>query len=72
MGAYTWTYVRIDKLSPEMVKSCVSNAKSLVKSSTYGGYAKRTWESALKDWINFHKKNYDYFVKIFSIFELFP
>ena len=62
MGAYTWTYVKIDKLTPQMVETCVSHAKQTAEGSTYGRYSKKTWDSALKDWLNLHKKNYDYFV----------
>lgn len=62
MGAYTWTFVRIDKLTPEMAKTCVAHAKWLAEGSTYGDYEKMTWKSALNKWLKMHEEDYDYFV----------
>lgn len=62
MGAYTWTFVRIDKLNKEQVKSCIKHALWKSKNNTYGEYSKLTEEEYVKKWISFHKKEYDYLV----------
>lgn len=62
MGAYTWTFVRIDKLTKEQVKSCVDKAIWSSKLSTYGDYSKMKEEDYIKKWIDFHNEEYDYFV----------
>lgn len=62
MGAYTWTFVRVDKLTPEMVKSCIGHAKWLATGTTYESYSKMDFESALKDWFKLHKEEHDYLV----------
>lgn len=63
MGAYTWTFIRIDKLSDKQVKSCVEyalNVKS--RGTTYGRYSTMKEEDYIKDWIDFHNQDYNYFV----------
>ncbi|MBR6907091.1 hypothetical protein IKN40_00925 [bacterium] len=62
MGAYTWTHVRIDKLSKEQIEQCINHAKWLIKGTTYNKYIKISWDKALKDWIDFHNKEHDYLV----------
>ena len=63
MGAYTWTFVRIDKLTKEQVKSCVGHAVWLNSgSNTYSKYSTMSEEEYVNDWIKFHKEEYDYFV----------
>lgn len=62
MGAYTWTFVRIDKVTKEQTKSLVEYALHSGQHTTYGEYSKLTEEEYIPKWINMHKKNYDYFV----------
>lgn len=62
MGAYTWTFVRIDKVNKEQVKSLVEHAIWSGQHTTYGEYSKLTEEEYIQKWIKFHKKEYDYFV----------
>lgn len=63
MSTYTWTHVRIDKLTPKMIESCINHAKWLSEGTTYHKYCNQSWEEALDDWLKMHKDNYDYFVK---------
>ena len=63
MGAYTWTFVRIDKLTKEQTKSCIKYAISSSQGTTYAKYSKMKEEDYIKDWLEFHHKEYDYFTK---------
>jgi len=62
MSAWTWTYVRVDKLTQEQVKSCVNYAIRSNKYNTYGTYSRMTEEQYIKAWIKMHNDDYDYFV----------
>ena len=62
MGAYTWTFIRIDKLNKEQVKSCIEMAIQKRMHTTYGEYSKLTEEEYVPKWLKMHKNNYDYFV----------
>lgn len=62
MSAWTWTFVRVDKLTPEQVKSCVNYAIQSNTHNTYGTYSKMTEEQYVKAWIKFHNDYYDDFV----------
>jgi hypothetical protein len=62
MGAYTWTYIRIDKLNKKQIESCINHAKWLTEGNVYEEYFKINWEKALEKWLNSHKKLYDYYV----------
>lgn len=62
MGAYTWTFVRIDKLTSKMLEDCVTEVKHKAKHTTYGSYYNKSWGDALNDWLKFHEEEYDYFV----------
>ena len=62
MSAWTWTFIRIDKLTPDMVKTCIRHAISNAESSSYHEYSKMTFEDALKEWIEFHEEERDYLI----------
>lgn len=62
MGAYTWTFVRIDKLTPTMTKKLITEAKQKAENTTYGSYYNKSWSDALNNWLKFHEEEYDYFV----------
>lgn len=62
MGAYTWTFVRIDKVTKEQAKSLIEDALQSGQHTTYGEYSKLTEEEYIPKWIKMHKKHYDYFV----------
>lgn len=62
MGAYTWTFIRIDKLNKEQIKLCIENAIQKHMNTTYGKYSKLTEEEYIPKWLKMHKDNYDYFV----------
>ena len=68
MGAYTWTFIRIDKLSDKQVKSCVEYVlNNISRGTTYGRYSTMKEEDYIKDWIDFHNKDYDYFVNVCEV-----
>lgn len=62
MGAYTWTFVRIDKVTKEQANSLIEYALQSGQHTTYGEYSKLTEEEYIPKWIKMHKKHYDYFV----------
>ena len=62
MSTWTWTFVRIDKLTKEQTEWCLKHVKWITSSQTYARYSKMKWEDALKDWIDMHNEDYDYFV----------
>ena len=62
MGAYTWTFIRIDKVNDDMAKRLVEKAKHSLQHTTYGDYSKKSWNAAVKDWLDMHKEDYDFFV----------
>jgi hypothetical protein len=65
MGAYTETYIRIDKLSPEQREEIAKNALWHVEHHAvyYINYKEKGWDYALEDWLEMHKENYEYFVR---------
>ena len=62
MGAYTWTYIRIDKLNYTQTKRCIEQAIESSRNTTFGHYSKLTEEEYIPKWIKMHKDEYDYFV----------
>jgi hypothetical protein len=62
MSAWTWTFIRIDKISNEEARKCVKHAKWLMQNTTYGRYIEKPFDEALEDWLGMHKKHYDYYV----------
>lgn len=62
MGAYTWTFIRIDKVNKEQTKSLVEDALQSGQHTTYGEYSRMKEEEYIPKWIAFHKDEYDYFV----------
>ena len=63
MGAYTWTYIRVDKLTKEQTVRCVKKAKDLVERSTFGRYLKLDFDEALKNWLKLNQKNREFLIK---------
>ena len=63
MGAYTWTFVRVDKLSKEQVEKVVTEAKQSASLTTYGEYSKLPFKEALEEWLKFHEEERDYFIE---------
>ena len=62
MSTWTWTFVRVDKLTKQQTEWCLNHVKWLTSGQTYAEYIKLPFKEALKKWIEMHKKNYDYFV----------
>ena len=65
MGAYTETYIRIDKLTPEQTNRIANGTlwEAEHQAVYYTNYKEKGWDYALENWINMHKNNYYYFVK---------
>jgi len=62
MSTWTWTFVKPEYLSKQQLESLLTNAIKNCGGIYYKNYKEKGWEYELKDWLNFHKKDYDYFV----------
>lgn len=62
MGAYTDTYIKIDKVDKETINSLIKHAINGLKLTTYGKALTNGWNQGLNHWLQFHKEEYDYFV----------
>jgi len=62
MSTWTWTFVKPEYLSKEQIKSLLEDAIKHSGGIYYDNYKKYGWNYELKDWLNMHKENYDYFV----------
>lgn len=63
MGAYTDTYIKIDKVDKETIDRLVKHALNSIKWTTYGQVLEKGWEKGLAYWLKMHEDKYDYFVK---------
>ena len=67
MGAYTWTFIRIDKLTNEQIIKCVKKYKNCSETSSYHNYIQMKWKDALNDWLKFHKEEHDFFTGVYKV-----
>lgn len=62
MSTWTWTFIKPEHLSKEQIENLLDNAIKRCGGIYYENYRKCGWDYALKDWLNIHKKSYDYYV----------
>lgn len=62
MSTWTWTFIKPEYLSKDQIKSLLEDAIKHTGGVYYDNYRKHGWDYELKDWLNFHKEEYDYFV----------
>lgn len=62
MSTWTWTFVKPEYLSKDQIKSLLEDAIRHTGGVYYDNYRKHGWDYELKDWLEQHKENYDYFV----------
>ena len=62
MSTWTWTFVKPEYLSKDQIKSLLEDAIKHTGGVYYDNYRKHGWDYGLKDWLKFHKEEYDYFV----------
>ena len=62
MSTWTWTFVKPEYLSKDQIKSLLEDKIQHTGGIYYDEYRKYGWEYELKKWLEFHKKEYDYFV----------
>ncbi len=62
MSTWTWTFIKPEYLSKQQLESILNYAIKNCGGIYYKNYKENGWEYELKDWLNMHKKDYDYFV----------
>ena len=62
MSTWTWTFIKPEYLSKDQIKSLLEDAIKNCGGIYYKNYKEKGWEYELKDWLNFHKEEYDYYV----------
>ena len=62
MSTWTWTFVKPECLSKKQIKSLLEDAIRHTGGVYYDNYRKHGWDYELKDWLDQHKEEYDYFV----------
>jgi len=62
MSTWTWTFVKPEYLSKDQIKSLLEDAIRHTGGVYYDNYRKHGWDYELKDWLDMHKEDYDYFV----------
>lgn len=62
MSTWTWTFVKPECLSKKQIESLLNNAIKNCGGVYYSNYKKYGWDYELKDWLDMHHEDYDYFV----------
>ena len=62
MSTWTWTFIKPEYLSKDQIKSLMEDAIKNTGGIYYSNYKEHGWNYELKDWLDQHKENYDYFV----------
>ena len=62
MSTWTWTFIKPDHLSKKQIKNLLEHAIKYTGGIYYENYKKHGWDYELKDWLDQHHENYDYFV----------
>ena len=62
MSTWTWTFVKPEYLSKKQIKSLLEDAINNCGGVYYSNYKKYGWDYELKDWLDMHKEEYDYFI----------
>jgi hypothetical protein len=62
MSTWTWTFIKPEYLSKKQIKSLLEDAINNCGGIYYDNYRKHGWDYELKDWLDLHKEEYDYFV----------
>lgn len=62
MSTWTWTFIKPECLSKKQIQNLLEHAIKYTGGVYYDNYKKHGWDYELKDWLDQHHKNYDYFV----------
>lgn len=69
MSTWTWTFIKPDCLSKKQIKNLLEDAIKHIGGIYYKNYKEHGWDYALKDWLEQHKEEYDYFVNKWGVSE---
>ena len=61
MSTWTWTFIKPECLSKKQIKDLLEHAMQYPP-VYFSNYKKHGWDYELKDWLDMHKDEYDYFV----------
>lgn len=62
MSTWTWTFIKPEHLSKKQIKNLLEDAIKHTGGIYYQNYKEHGWDYELKDWLDMHKEDYDYFV----------
>ncbi len=62
MSTWTWTFVKPECLSKKQIQNLLKYAIDHTGGFYYKNYKEYGWDYELKDWLDQHKEEYDYFV----------
>ena len=62
MSTWTWTFIKPEHLSKKQIQNLLEYAIKQTGGIYYENYKKHGWDYELKDWLDQHHENYDYFV----------
>jgi len=62
MSTWTWTFIKPEHLSKKQIQSLLEDAIKYTGGVYYSNYKKYGWDYELKDWLDMHHEEYDYFV----------
>ena len=67
MSTWTWTFIKPEYLSKTAIENLLNDAIKHCGGIYYENYKKHGWDYELKDWLDMHKEEYDYFVNICGV-----
>lgn len=67
MSTWTWTFIKPEHLSKTVIENLLNDAIKYCGGIYYENYKKHGWDYELKDWLDMHKEEYDYFVNVCGV-----
>lgn len=67
MSTWTWTFIKPENLSKKQIEKLLKDAINNTGGVYYNNFKKYGWDYELKDWLDQHKEEYDYFVNVCGV-----